>query len=590
MTQKKTSKKITKTSLQRARRILAFMKPYLPKYYLGLMFLFFTGLTALAFPKLLGYLVDSVNGPVLWGLELNEVAFLLLVILVLQAVFSFFRVYLFTDVTESTLMHIRQNVYGHLLNLPMAYFSSESVGELSSRISSDITQLRETFRTTLAEFLRQFMISIGGVILLAFTSPKLTGMILLIVPVVALSAVFFGRFIRSIARDVQDDIALSNKMVIEGLQGIANVKAFVNEQFEKMRYNKVTSAIQKKAVKGGLWSGSFASFIILCMFGAIVVVMWYAMVLVESKEMSYGDMISFLIISVFIGASIGGIAELYSGIQKALGATERLLDILDETIEPVEENTESTLHINGEIQFDGVEFSYPSRPEFPVIKNMSFHVREGEQIALVGTSGSGKTTITSLLMRFYDPIGGSIQIDGKPAQHYPLHELRKQIGIVPQDILLFSGTIKENIAYGKPGASDEEIQDAAEKANAIEFINGFPEGFETIVGERGIMLSGGQRQRIAIARAILKDPAILLLDEATSSLDSNSEKLVQEALDFLMQGRTTFIIAHRLATIRNVHKILVIQDGEIVESGNHEELSGRKSGLYHELSTMQFRD
>ena len=246
------------------------MKPYLPKYYLGLVFLFFTGLTALAFPKLLGSLVDAVNGPVLWGLELNEVAFLLLIILVLQAVFSFFRVYLFTDVTESTLMHIRQKVYGHLLSLPMAYFSKESVGELSSRISSDITQLRETFRTTLAEFLRQFMIIIGGVILLAFTSPKLTGMILLIVPVVALSAVFFGRFIRSIARDVQDDIALSNKMVIEGLQGIANVKAFVNEQFEKFRYNKVTQAIQKKAVKGGLWSGSFASFIILCMVLATV--------------------------------------------------------------------------------------------------------------------------------------------------------------------------------------------------------------------------------------------------------------------------------------------------------------------------------
>lgn len=580
--------KVSKTTINNAKKILRFMKPYQTKYYIGLVFLFFTGLTALAFPKLLGSLVDSANNEVMGGLGMSEVALLLLGLLILQSVFSFFRVYLFTDVTESTLMNIRQTVYAQLIKLPMSYFSEKSVGELNSRMAADISQLRETFRTTLAEFLRQFIIIVGGVAMLAFTSPRLTGLILIIVPVVALSAVFFGRYIRTISKKVQDDIADSNTIVMESLQGIANVKAFANEFFEINRYNRSTKEIRKEAIKGGLWSGSFVSFIILCLFGAIVGVIWYAMILVEHNDLTFGEMITFLLISVFIGASIGGIAELYTGILKAIGASERLMDILDQDVEKVDTNNAALKEqIKGELAFENVDFFYPSRAEVQVLKNISFSAAQGEQVAVVGPSGAGKSTITALLLRFYEPTSGQLLIDGKDAKNYGLTALRNQMAMVPQEVLLFGGTIRENIAYGKPGCSEDEIKAAADKANATEFIEQFPEGYDTMVGERGIQLSGGQRQRIAIARAILKDPAILILDEATSSLDSESERLVQDALDKLMEGRTTIVIAHRLSTIRNADKIIVLENGEVKETGTHQELQSDENGLYNYLSNLQ---
>jgi ABC-type multidrug transport system fused ATPase/permease subunit len=348
--------------------------------------------------------------------------------------------------------------------------------------------------------------------------------------------------------------------------------------------------IMRLAIKGGVIRGSFFSFIIFCLFGAIVFIVWRGIVMTVNDEISAKDMLSFLFYTVFVAASIGGIAEQLAAIQRAIGATERVMDIIDSTPETIDlayTKGESNKRIKGDIEFNDVSFFYPSRPEFQVLKNVSFKVNKGETVALVGPSGSGKSTIASMVLRFYDPQSGAITIDEKNVNDFGLTELRDNMAIVPQDVLLFGGTIKENIAYGKPNASITEILEAAQKANALEFIESFPQQFETIVGERGIQLSGGQRQRIAIARALLKNPSILILDEATSSLDSESERLVQEALEKLMAGRTSIVIAHRLSTIRKADRIIVIEKGKVLESGTHEELMQQESGLYRSLSKLQ---
>jgi len=389
---------------------------------------------------------------------------------------------------------------------------------------------------------------------------------------------------------VQDSVAESNTIIEETLQGISNVKSFANEFFEISRYTKSTLEIVAKGIRVGKYRGTFASFIIFCLFGALVVVVWYGVYLSINDMLSIGELISFVLYSVFVGASIGGIAELYAQIQKSIGATERLVEILDEKPEHVDisGNFISQKKIEGRVAFENVAFTYPSRKELEVLKNVSFKAGKGETIAIVGPSGSGKSTIVSLLLKFYEPDNGRIMVDEKDSREYGLTDLRNQMAMVPQDVLLFGGSIKENIAYGKPGATMEEIINAAKQANAHSFIESFPERYETLVGERGVKLSGGQRQRVAIARAVLKNPSILILDEATSSLDSESERLVQEALDKLMVGRTSFVIAHRLATIRKADRIVVIDKGIVVESGTHEQLIAYESGLYRSLSKLQF--
>ncbi|MEO6882842.1 MAG: ABC transporter transmembrane domain-containing protein [Bacteroidia bacterium] len=581
--------KINKKNLKNAARILVYFKPYRKKYFLGLSFLLLTSLTALAFPMLMGKLVDSAKASFIANINRN--ALFLLILFAAQAIFSFFRVYLFVNVTENTLASLRQATYTHLIKLPMNYFSQHRVGELNSRISSDITMLQDTFTTTIAEFLRQFIIIIGGIAFLAFTSFKLTFVMLGIVPVVAILAVFFGRYIRKMSKETQDEVAASNTIVEETMQGIANVKAFANEFFEIARYKKSTLQIVEKAMKGGKARAAFTSFIIFCLFGSIVAVIWRGVILVHNGEMSVGAMFQFVLYSVFVGASFGGIAELYAQIQKAIGATERIMEILDEETENIDttfDNKGIYKKISGTVVFKNVDFNYPSRSEIPVLKNIFFEAKRGETIAIVGPSGSGKSTLVSLILRFYNPQSGEIFIDGKNSQEYSLTELRNQMAIVPQDVLLFGGSIRENILYGKPDATNDEVMEAAKKANAHLFIENFPEKYETLVGERGVKLSGGQRQRIAIARAVLKNPSILILDEATSSLDSESERLVQEALDKLMVGRTSFVIAHRLSTVRNADKIIVIDKGELLESGTHEELIKKENGLYRSLSKLQF--
>ena len=414
-------------------------------------------------------------------------------------------------------------------------------------------------------------------------------MMVSIVPLVALAAVFFGRFIRKYAKNLQDQVADSQGIVVESLQAISVVKAFANEWYEIIRYKKKIENVVKVAIKGGNYRGYFASFIIFCLFGTIVVVVWYGVKLSITGEMSVGNLISFVLYSTYVGASSGGIAELYTQIQKSVGATERVFELLDETPEKISGiNLSSPLKIQGNVSFKNVAISYPSRPEIQVLKSVSFDAKFGQKIAIVGPSGAGKSTIAGLLLRFYDIDNGEITIDNKNIYDYDLENLRGNMSIVPQDVILFGGTIKENIAYGKPEATNEEINIAAKQANALDFINGFPEKMETLVGERGIKLSGGQRQRIAIARALLKNPSILILDEATSSLDSESEKLVQQALETLMEGRTSIIIAHRLSTIRNADKILVLDKGTITEQGTHKELLEIENGIYKNLSNLQF--
>jgi len=579
--------KITATSLQKATLIFQYANNHRWKFYLGLVFLLLTSVTALAFPKFMGMLVDCVNKK---DAHLaNQIALGLGLVLLLQSIFSFFRLSLFVNFTENTLANVRLALYTNLVKLPMSFFSQKRVGELNSRISNDIGQIQDTLTTTIAEFLRQFILIIGSFIMLASINIKLTIMMVSIVPLVGVAAVIFGRFIRKYSKKVQDQVAESQVVVEETMQGISIVKAFANEWYEIGRYREKIKEVVKIAIKGGQLRGYFASFIIVCLFGTIVAVVWYGVMLSIGGEITVGELFTFILYSSYVGASSGGIAELYAQMQKAIGATERVFELLEETPEKINSTaSELTQKIKGNVSFKNVKFSYPSRKEIQVLKDVSFTASYGQKIAIVGPSGVGKSTIASLLLRFYDIEGGEILIDGKNIYDFDLENLRGNMSIVPQDVILFGGTIRENIAYGKPNATEEEIFMAAKQANALNFIEGFPEQFETIVGERGIKLSGGQRQRIAIARALLKNPSILILDEATSSLDSESEKLVQEALEILMQGRTSIIIAHRLSTIRSADQILVLDNGVVTEQGTHQELIALENGMYKNLSNLQF--
>ena len=579
--------KITASSLNKAKIVFKYAGKNRWKFYVGLIFLLLTSVTALAFPKFMGMLIDCVNKK---DSDLaNKIALGLMLVLVLQSVFSFFRLSLFVNFTENTLANVRLALYTNLVKLPMSFFSQKRVGELNSRISNDIGQIQDTLTTTIAEFLRQFILIIGSFIMLASINWKLTIMMISVVPIVGVAAVIFGKFIRKYSKTVQDQVAESQVVVEETMQGISIVKAFANEWYEIERYKEKIKEVVRIGIKGGQFRGYFASFIIVCLFGTIVAVVWYGVTLAIAGEITVGELFTFILYSSYVGASSGGIAELYSQMQKAIGATERVFELLDEVPEQINSDSATNIEkIKGEVTFQNVAFSYPSRKEIQVLKNVSFKANFGQKIAIVGPSGTGKSTIASLLLRFYDIESGTILIDDKNIYDYDLETLRGNMSIVPQDVILFGGTIRENIAYGKPNATNDQIIVAAKQANAFNFVESFPEKFETIVGERGIKLSGGQRQRIAIARDLLKNPSILILDEATSSLDSESEKLVQEALEILMEGRTSIIIAHRLSTIRSADQILVLDNGEIKEQGTHKELIDLENGMYKNLSNLQF--
>jgi ATP-binding cassette, subfamily B, bacterial len=543
--------------------------------------------TSLTLLWLFGEMVDAAGhrSP----FSINQVALATMIVLVFQAIFSFFRVLLFSQVSERSMADVRTALYSKIVTLPIFFFEQRRVGELTSRLTSDISQLQDVLTTTLAEFFRQIITLIAGIAVILVISPRLTAFMLATFPVLILSAMVFGKFIRKLSKKSQDALADANVVVEETLQSINIVKAFTNERFEIGRYASALDRVIGNALHAAKYRGAFVSFVLVALFGGILGVVWYGAGLMESKAISEGDLLRFVLFTGFIGGAVGGMGDMYAQIQRTIGASERIREILNEKSEiEVSGQAIATPHIEGNIAFRHVKFAYPSRPDVGVLKDISLEVKAGRKIALVGHSGAGKSTIVQLLMRYHQPESGQILIDNQPIEGFDLTGLRQNMGVVPQEVILFGGTIAENIAYGKPGASDAEIREAARKANALDFILSFPEGLQTIVGERGVKLSGGQRQRIAIARAILKDPAILILDEATSSLDAESEKLVQEALDELMKGRTTIIIAHRLATIRKVDMIYVLSEGRIIESGRHEELAEMEEGLYSNLIKLQF--
>lgn len=522
--------------------------------------------------------------------RINEIAFILGLILLSQAAFSFMRVYLFAQVSERAMADIRYGLYQKIITLPLIFFEQRRVGELTSRISSDVTQLQDMLSITMAEFLRQILTLVVGIgVLVIVVSWELTVFMVLTFPLLIIATIIFGRFIRRLSKKAQDQLADSNTIVEETFQSISIVKAFANELLESMRYRKALDKVVRTALKAATFRGGFVSFLLMALFGGIILVIWRGAHMVAAGSIEIGDLFSFVIYTVFIGGSVAGMGDLYGQLQKTLGASERVREILEEESEfKLPDSTDIQYPpFNGKIRFEDVEFTYPARKDVKVLKGVNLEVNPGEKIALVGHSGAGKSTIAQLILRFYEIEGGAIYIDQKTLAQYKLPHLRNNMGVVPQEVILFGGTIRENIAYGKPDATNEEVITAAKRANAWEFISDFPDQLETLVGERGIKLSGGQRQRVAIARAILKDPAILILDEATSSLDAESEQLVQSALNELMKGRTTLIIAHRLSTIRNVDCIYVLDQGRIIESGTHEELSTKPNGTYSSLLRMQ---
>jgi ABC-type multidrug transport system fused ATPase/permease subunit len=580
-------RRIDKNSLNKLAGIFRFALPYKWWFIFGLICLALSSVMLMAFPYLAGKLLDIASGKTVpYFTTINQIALALIGILFLQGIFSYIRVYTFALVSEKSLADVRKALYRKIIWLPQTFFDNRRVGELMSRITSDVSTLTDMYSFALAELLRQVITLIVGVIVISFLAPSLTGFMLLTFPVLVILAIVFGKYIRSLSKKTQDKLADANVVVEESLQSISVVKAFTNELFEIARYATAMQDVVAVAIRTARFRGLFISFIIFALLGGIVSVGWYGATLVQEGTLTVGELFSFVIYTSFIGASIAGLGDIYTQLQRSIGASERLLEMLEEKDE-ADTTTAQPIKLRGDIAFDHVSFAYPTRKEFTVLKDQSFTIGAGEKIALVGPSGSGKSTIINLLMRFYPVSQGFIRVDGKNIYDFSLSAYRKNLGIVPQEVILFGGTIYENIAYGKPGASLEEVKDAARKANAFDFIESFPEGFNTIVGERGVKLSGGQRQRIAIARAILKDPVILILDEATSSLDAQSEVLVQEALEKLMEGRTTIIIAHRLSTIKKVDRIFVIKDGALAETGSHAELTQVDNGIYSNLLKLQ---
>ncbi len=591
--------KLNKDSIRKAKGIFQYLRPYALLYFVGWLFLVLSTTAGLVFPYLMGKLLGSTVSPsdvaaptgFLTLTSVTSVAIALFILFGVQALFSFFRVVIFNNVTENSLRDLRNDAFSKMVFMPMDFFNTNKVGELTSRVSSDITQIQETLRTTIAEFFRQIVIIVGGISFLFFISWKLALIMLATVPVMALIAVFFGRYIRRLSKEAQNFSANSNAIVEEALTGIANVKAFTNEYFNINRFRKNTQEMRDLNVRSGVWRGLFVSFIIFCLFGAIVFIVWQGLLMTQGAhpELSKEGFYQFVLFTIMMGASVGSLPDLYANIQKAIGATENLMDI-------VNGQSELDLHpgtkknkITGEIEFKDVKFSYPQRNDMEVLKSVSFNIQPNQTFAIVGASGSGKTTITNLLLGFYKSDDGQVLVDGVSVSDYDLNHLRENMAIVPQEVMLFSGTIQENIRFGQTDATDEQVVLAAQQANAWEFIESFPDGMQTEVGDRGIQLSGGQKQRVAIARALLKNPSILILDEATSALDSESEKLVQDALQNLMKNRTSLVIAHRLATIRKADKILVMQNGAIVETGTHQELMQLK-GNYANLVSLQLLD
>lgn len=586
--------KITREGLLSALSIFSYISPYRGYFFAAMLFLVIGSLIFMVFPGMAGEMANIATGVDKYdlGLKVSDFWWVFLIILVSQGILSYFRTVFFAIVSEKGMADLRKDLYEKIISQNIYFFEERRVGELTSRVTTDVEQLQSAFSITLAELLRQIVVMTAGIIIIAVVAPRLSLVMLATFPIIVIVAMYFGRHIRRLSRKRQDKLAETNTIVEETFQSFSVVKAFANEWFEALRYSKSIDEVVRVSLDFAKTRGLFFIFIITVLFGGIFFILWRGALMVESGIMDVGDLFSFIIYTGILGGAIASFGTLYASIAQALGATERIQAILraDTEITIPKGEEVPALNLTGRIEYDKVHFTYPTRKDLEILKGISLHVEPGEKVALVGQSGSGKSTMVQLLMAFYRADSGEIRVDGRPINEYNLLALRKQIGVVPQEVILFGGTIEENIKYGKPNASPEEVLEAARLSNCMEFIEKFPKGLETVVGERGIKLSGGQRQRVAIARAVLKNPRILILDEATSSLDTESERIVQDALDRLMEGRTSVIIAHRLATIRNVDRIYVLDNGSIVEEGHHEELSNNPDGVYYNLARLQFEN
>lgn len=583
----KSAPPITDDRMGEAVKMFRFIKPYRWTFFAGMVLLFFGSGIFMIFPAAAGEMANIASGEGRWGFTLNQLGLLLFGILIIQSILSYFRLLLFAKVSEKGMAAVRGQLYTKLVTLNIPFFEKQRVGELTSRITTDVMALQSIFSVTLAEFFRQIIILILGIFWIIWFTGNLALYMLASFPLVIVGAIYFGKFIRKISKRRQELLAESNVIVEESMQNIRTVKAFTNERYESNRYSNALTNVVTIGIDYAKKRGIFTAFIFIVLFGCIFFIIWKGAVYVQEGLIPVGDLFSFILYTTIIGGAIAGLGNFYTEIIGGLGATERIRELLEMDSEISLDTSNDVAKLKGSIAFEKVDFSYPTRANIQVLTEINLEAKHGEQIALVGMSGSGKSTIAQLLLRFYDVDAGVIKFDGIPVGEYPLETIRKNIAIVPQEVILFGGTIRENISYGKPHATDAEIIEAAKKANAWEFIIQFPEQLETVVGERGVKLSGGQKQRVAIARAILKDPAILILDEATSSLDAESELEVQKALQILMQGRTSIVIAHRLSTIRNADQIYVLQRGKIIERGTHEQLISNDQGVYATLAGLQ---
>ncbi|CAM2005334.1 ABC transporter ATP-binding protein [Acanthopleuribacter pedis] len=540
----------------------------------------------LYYPKVIATMVDRSMAEGMGAV--NQAVFVLAGVFALQAVAVGFRHYLFTIVGYRIVTELQERTYQRLLAQEIGFFDERKTGELMSRLASDTTVLQNTVSVNVSMGLRGLASALGGIVLLAITSWKLTIVMLLVVPPVSIGGVFFGRQIRKLSVKVQDALAKAGEIAEETLSGIRTVRAFAREKVEGERYGAgVFEAFRAMRTRTRTMS-LFQAVISFAAYGVTSLVLWFGAMLVDRGEMTVGDLTSFLLYTLIVAVSLASLAGLWADFMRASGAAERIFEILDRNpAMPLDQGAEIA-DLKGGVRFEQVHFSYPTRPDVAALRDINLEVRPGEVIALVGPSGSGKSTIASLVPRFYDVSAGRILLDNRDLRECDPSWLRSQIGIVPQEPVLFSRSVAENIAYGVGQSDQAAVEHAAQMANAHEFITKFPEGYGTEVGERGVRLSGGQKQRVAIARALLKNPKMLIFDEATSALDAESEFLVKQALERLMKGRTTLIIAHRLSTVRDADRVVVLEDGSIRETGSHEELMEKEAGLYRRLVERQF--